>query len=360
MVLVGSKDMDQSAIHKNCLCGGMHMKRVMVHGPGDVRLDEVEKPSAGPGDVLVQLKSAGICGSDFTYVAQGGAMRMDGEPFGLGHEFGGVIVEVGANVSSFKLGERVAYNSYNSPADVGRASEQAGFSHFLLIRDIDRHPQSLVRIPDNVSFEHAALVEPLSVSTHAVNRANPQPGERAAIMGVGPIGLGMIQALKLRGIDQIVAFDLSPLRRQLALEMGAIAAFDPRETPPAQALGDTFGHGDLRGFKLPLTEMYFETTGAPGVFEDIVRSCYLGSRIISVAIQKGAMQLDGNLLGKELTILGSLGYPTEFPQVVDSLAQGALQPSTMITDRFPIEDFLAAFEHARQSDRAGKVLLTFD
>ncbi len=332
----------------------------MVHGPGDVRLDEVDKPSAGPDDVLIQLKAAGICGSDFTYVANGGAMRVGGDLFGLGHEFRGVIVEAGANVTSFKVGERVAYNSFNSPADVGRASEQAGFGHFLLIRDIDSHPQSLVRVPENVSFEHAALVEPLSVSMRAVNRANPQPGERAAVFGVGPIGLGMVQALRLRGIDQIVAFDLSPLRRQLALDMGARAAFDPRETAPAKALGDLFGYGELWGAKLPLTEMYFETTGAPGVFEDIVRSCHLRSRIISVAIQKGAIQLDGSLLGKELTILGSLGYPTEFPQVIDYLSQGALQPTAMITDRFPIDDFLAAFEHARQTDKAGKVLLTFD
>lgn len=336
------------------------MKRVMVHGPGDVRLDEVDKPSAGPDDVIIQLKAAGICGSDFTYVANGGAMRAENKPFGLGHEFGGIVVEAGRNVTTFRVGERVAYNSYNSPADVGRASEQAGFSNFLLIRDIDRHQQSLVRIPQNVSFEHAALVEPLSVSMHAINRAAPQLGERAAIFGVGPIGLGMVQVLKMRGIDQIVAFDLSPLRRQLALDMGAMSAFDPRETPPAQALGETFGYGDLRGAKLPLTEMYFETTGAPGVFDDIVRFCYLGSRIISVAIQKGAMQLDGNLLGKELTILGSLGYPTEFPEVVDCLAQGSIQPSAMITDRFPIEDFIAAFEHAKKSDHAGKVLLTFD
>jgi threonine dehydrogenase-like Zn-dependent dehydrogenase len=332
----------------------------MVHGPGDVRLDEVDKPSAGHDDVVIQLKAAGICGSDFTYVANGGAMRTEDKPFGLGHEFGGGVVEAGANVTAFRVGERVAYNSYNSPADLGRASEQGGFSHFLVMRDIDRHPQSLVRIPEDVSFEHAALVEPLSVSMHAVNRAAPQPGERAAIFGVGPIGLGMVQVLKMRGIEQIVAFDLSPLRRQLALDMGAIAAFDPRETPLAQALGDTFGYGDLRGFKLPLTEMYFETTGAPGVFDEIIRSCYLGSRIISVAIQKGAMQLDGNLLGKELTILGSLGYPTEFPKVVDCLSQGTIRPSAMITDRFPIDDFIAAFEHARKSDQSGKVLLTFD
>src|SRR5262249_53046663 len=150
-----------------------------------------------------------------------------GRPMPLGHEFAGEIIEVGREVASYKAGDRVAYNSYNSPADVGRGGESGGFSDYVVLRAVDGHVQSLCHIPSTLSFQHAAWVEPISGAPHAVNRADPRPGESVAIFGVGPIGLGVIIALRWRGIDDIVAFDLSPLRRERALALGARAAFDP-------------------------------------------------------------------------------------------------------------------------------------
>ena len=210
------------------------MKVAVVHGPGDLRLDDAQRPVARAGDIVTgKVAAAGICGSDLHYPRHGSAGTPT-SPMPLGHEFAGEMFEVGPkpNVKNFKVGDRVAYNSYNSPADMGRGGECGGFTPYVALREVDGHVQSLCRVPAEVSLEHAALVEPISVGAHAVNRADPKPGESVTIFGVGPIGLGIIMALRARGVEDIVAFDLSPLRRERAKALGAWAAFDPRERKP--------------------------------------------------------------------------------------------------------------------------------
>jgi 2-desacetyl-2-hydroxyethyl bacteriochlorophyllide A dehydrogenase len=337
------------------------MKVAVVDGPGVLRLDEVPRPVAGPADVVMKVVAAGICGSDISYRVTGGpGLDRSGKPLALGHEVAGEIVEAGPEVKSFKVGDRVAYNSFNSPADFGRGGEGA-FCDYVALRDVDTHAQSLCKVPDNVSLEHAALVEPLSVSAHAVNRAAPRPGESATVFGVGPIGLGIVAALRWRGVEDIVAFDLSPLRRRKALELGARAALDPREKPPAEALAELRGRAMLWGRPYPVTDVYFEASGAPGLLSDVVAFCNKGSRIVTVAIQKGQLSLEPSaLMAKELTIMGSLGYPDEYPEVMARLAAGEVDPEQMISHRFAFADFLDAFETAANPDLAAKVVLRFE
>jgi (R,R)-butanediol dehydrogenase/meso-butanediol dehydrogenase/diacetyl reductase len=334
------------------------MKVAVIHGPGDLRLDDAEQPAAGPGDVVIKVAAAGICGTDLHFRNLG--PRSD-RPMPLGHEFAGEVIEVGPNVTSFKVGDRVAYNSYNSPADVGRGGEAGGFSAFVALREVDGHVQSLCRVPTEVSLEHAALVEPISVAAHAVNRADPKPGESVAIFGVGPIGLGVIMALRWRGIEDIIAFDLSPLRRERALALGARAVFDPRENPPAAVLTEFRGSGTLFGNTYPRTDIYIEASGATGLLSEIATFCNKGSRIITLALQRQPVTFDGTkLMSKEISVIGSSGYPTEFPEVMQRLASGAVDPEMMITHRFPFADFLNAFETANDASCAAKVLLQFD
>jgi 2-desacetyl-2-hydroxyethyl bacteriochlorophyllide A dehydrogenase len=336
------------------------MKIAVLHGPGDLRLDDAQRPVAGPGDVVMKVAAAGICGTDITYNQTGGPGGPREAPLPLGHEFAGELIEVGPQVKSFKVGDRVAYNSFNSPADFGRGGD-GGFSEYVVLRDVEGHTQSLCPVPDHVSLDHAALVEPISVAMHAVNRADPKPGESVALFGAGPIGLGVIVALRWRGIEDIAVFDLSELRRERALALGARAAFDPRETPPAEALGSLRGHGRLFGREYPLTDVYIEATGAQGVLSDIANFCNKGSRIVTVAIQKKPVAIEGSvLMAKELTLMGSLGYPSEFPQVMAKLASGEVDPEMMISHRFPFADFMQAFRTASTPSEAAKVLLRFD
>ena len=248
-----------------------------------------------------------------------------------------------------------------APLTSAEAASAADSVDYLALRDIDRHVQSLCRVPENVSMDHAALVEPLSVAAHAVNRADPKPGESVAIFGVGPIGLGIVIALRWRGVEDIVAFDLSPLRRERAIALGARAALDPRDNPPAEALSELRGQGDVWGNKYPITNIYFEASGAPGVLTDIANLANKNSRIITVAMQRLPVTFDGTrLMSKEISIIGSQGYPTEFPQVMEKLATGAVDPEMMITHRFPFSDFMKAFDTANDPSSAAKVLLQFD
>jgi 2-desacetyl-2-hydroxyethyl bacteriochlorophyllide A dehydrogenase len=336
------------------------MKVAVVDGPGVLRLDEAPRPVAGPADVIVKVVAAGICGSDISYRVTGGPdVTGSGKPVALGHEIAGEIVEAGPDVKSFKVGDRVAYNSFNSPAHFGRGGEGA-FCDYVALRNVDTHTQSLCKVPDHVSLEHAALVEPLSVAAHTVNRADPKPHESVAIFGVGPIGLGVVAGLRARGVEDIVAFDLSALRRRKALELGARAAFDPRETPPAEALAKLRGEASLWGRPYPVTDVYIEASGAPGLLGEIIGFCAKGSRIVTVAIQKGQVSFEPSaLMAKELTIMGSLGYPTEFPEVMAKLATGEIDPGAMISHRFAFADFMDAFETAANPDLAAKVVLQF-
>jgi 2-desacetyl-2-hydroxyethyl bacteriochlorophyllide A dehydrogenase len=335
------------------------MKMAIVHAKGDLRLDETERPTAGPRDIVVKVAAAGICGTDLHWLHLG--PRYAGQPMPLGHEFAGEVVEAGPDVKSYRLGDRVAYNSSNSPADMGRGGESGGFAEFVVLRDVDEQTQALCRVPDEVTLEHAALVEPMAVAEHAVNRAAMKPGESAVVFGVGPIGLGMVMSLKMQGVDDIVAFDFSKLRRDRALELGARAAFDPRENPPAEILRELRGTSKRWGVEYPKTDVYLETSGAPGLVQQVIDFCAAGSRIVTVAMNREPVSLDANkLMSKEISLIGSSGYPREFPEIMAKLAARKVDPEAMITHRFPFHDFLHAFETAKDAGSAAKVLLTFD
>jgi threonine dehydrogenase-like Zn-dependent dehydrogenase len=168
-------------------------------------------------------------------------------------------------------------------------------------------------------------------------------------------------ALRWRGIEDIVAFDLSPLRRERAVALGARAAYDPRDKPPAATLAQLRGTSSLFGNTYPRTDVYIEASGAPGLLSEIATFCSKGSRIITLALQRQPVTLDGTkLMSKEVSIIGSSGYPSEFPEVMQKLATGAIDPELMITHRFPFSAFLEAFATANDASGAAKVLLKFD
>jgi threonine dehydrogenase-like Zn-dependent dehydrogenase len=168
-------------------------------------------------------------------------------------------------------------------------------------------------------------------------------------------------ALRQRGIEDIIAFDLSPLRRERALALGARAAFDPRENPPVETLKQRRGVGLTWGVEYPVTNVYFEVSGARGLLAEIANFCNKNSRIITIAMQRDPVVLDGSkLMSKEISILGAQGYPTEFPEVMQKIASGVVNPEAMITHRFPFARFMDAFEVANDASHAAKVVLTFD
>lgn len=332
------------------------MKLAILHGAGDLRLDDAPQPVAGERDVVIQVKCAGICGTDLGFYASGSPT---GAPAPLGHELSGIVVETGSEVTNFKIGDRVILNPLVNL--VGTGGPEGGFAERLLIRDVVSRPESLILLPDGLSFESGALVEPLSVSLHAINRGNVQPGAKVAIFGAGPVGLGLVLALRLRGVEDIIVFDLSAFRRERAMALGARAALDPREREPGDVLKEMHGTDLFFGF-LPVasTDIYFEASGAPQVLEGIIGYARGNSDIVLVSNHKKPVALDLQaMLGKEISLITAVGYPTEMPDVVAMLDKAAPDLAPLVSHRFAAGDFLKAFDAARNADSSAKVLVEY-
>lgn len=334
------------------------MKVPFVFGPGDLRLCEVEPPRAGCRDVVLKVASVGVCGSDLGYVAMGGTTGPTERPIPLGHELSATVIEVGAEVSGFAVGERVIVNPLVNA--IGNGGPEGGFAERLLVRDVAARPQSLLKLPDGLSMDEGALVEPLAVGAHAANRLGAKPGDKVAVFGAGPIGLASTVMLRRRGVEDVVVFDPSPFRRERALKLGARAALDPRETPPAEALKAL--HGTVRVFsgEAPQTNGFIEASGAQ-VLPEIIALARAGAAVCVASVQKKPVAVDFmQVMTRELTLTGALGYPTELAEVLRALAPGGVDLEPMVSHRFDGADVLTAFEMAARPDRAAKVLVRYD
>jgi threonine dehydrogenase-like Zn-dependent dehydrogenase len=303
--------------------------------------------------VVLQVGSVGICGTDLGLLAMGG---VGGGPMPLGHELAGVVAEAGAEVTSVRVGDRVVLNPLLNM--IGNGAPEGGFAERLLVRDVVARPGSLLPLPGGVSFETAALIEPLAVASHAANRLGAKAGDKVAIFGAGAIGLATLAVLRHRGVEDIVVFDLSPYRRARAERLGARAALDPSVEAPAAALVERHGGVATFGGEAPLTTHYLEATGAP-ILPDIIAFAAPHATICVVALHKKPEPVEfRHVMAKELTLIGTMGYPTEFADALE-LVKGGVDLEPMISHRFDGRDVLAAFETAKQADRSAKVLVTY-
>jgi 2-desacetyl-2-hydroxyethyl bacteriochlorophyllide A dehydrogenase len=334
------------------------MKALRVHGPDDLRLDEIDRPRAGPDDVVVRVAACGICGSDLSYTAVGGLSGPADAPLCLGHEFAGVIEEVGERVRGLRPGQRVAVNPTSQTNMIG-AGGPGAFAPFIRVRDVSS--EALVHpIPDALPFETAALIEPLAVALHGVNRSGARAGDKVVVLGAGPIGLGIVWWLAQRGVQDVVAVDLSDYRLELARRLGARHALHAGRVDLRAVLGELHGSGSIFGWPCVNTDVFIEASGAPGAIPDVVAMARFHAHLAVVAVHHRPVAVDfQTLLGKEMVVTTSMGYPDEFAQVVDVLGQGRLDVAPLISHRYVFDDVLAAFATARDKQRAAKVMVGF-
>lgn len=334
------------------------MLLVNIHAPGQFKLDEVPVPQPGPADVLVDVAACGICGSDLGYVAAGGVVGPSGQPMPLGHELSGTVSAVGAQVRDIQPGQRVVVNPMGADNLIGNGGPEGGFAPQLLVRNaaVD---DSLFLLPEQLDFELGALVEPLAVATHGVNKADPVADSKVLVLGAGPIGLATVAVLRYRGVRDIAVMDLSPQRLQRAGELGANALIRGGEGEFAGQVIEHQGSATFFGMPVPATDIYIEATGVGPVLSDVLNSARPGATVVVVGLHKQDMAVSfGNILARELTIRGAMGYPEEFPQVIDMLVSGAVDVSPMVSHRFPLQQFAEAFATASDADAAAKVIVT--
>jgi len=339
------------------------MKAVMVTGPGTTGIVEVEQPVAGPDDVLVRIRACGICGSDHMYTMYGGIPPRQGAT-PLGHEPAGEVAAVGENVAGVKVGDHVVINPMAaSDGIIGSGGAQGAFSPYVVLFDAVEGTHFRV-IPDEIPFEVAALNEPMAVARHAVNRSGAKAGEQAVVFGAGPIGLGALLSLKAKGVDHVVVIDILPNRLEKARAIGADAVINSAEEDVAARLIELHGQAPAvigqRGAR-PATDVYLDAAGAPVVLSTVFGLAKQGARLTIPAVHKKPVEVDfGTLLTTELTIIMSMGYPTEIFEVTDDIIANWEKYQLIISDRFPVDDVLQALEVAATPGAADKVMVTLD
>lgn len=292
---------------------GSAMKVAVMTGIGEIELRERSIPVPGPGEVLVRIKSVSICGSDVHYFVEGriGDFIVN-PPFILGHECSGEVIEVGKGVKKIRPGCKVALEP-GVPCGVcsfcrsGRYNLCPSIS-FWATPPVDgvfceyvAHPEFLVYpLDEDVSFEEGALIEPLAVGLYATQRASAGPGEVALILGSGPVGLLALQALRIRGVTQIIVADVISLRLQKARELGATAVIDAqRESVKERVLDLTGGEG---------VDLVFETAGSVETTQTAIEVAKNGGKIVLVGFPPPTTLDINKIIIRELDILGSWRY----------------------------------------------------
>lgn len=329
------------------------MKQVQLFGPNDLRVVDVPEPKADAEDVVVRVEAFGICGSDLKFKHTGKIGPRASDPLPLGHEFVGTIVEVGSDVPKLTPGMRVAVDPIEEGNAIGTGSTQGAYGEYVLVKKA-RLNAPIYPLPDGLSFERAVLTEPVAVATHAVNQSEFKRGERAVVFGAGPIGLAAIAVLKYRGAERIAAVDIIPERLERAQRLGAHAVVDARAGELRESLMQAMGEVTARGMRCADSDVFLDCAGAPGILDDIVHvAAARRARVVIVAGGGNREELNiGQLMGRELTIRGSMCYPNEFTEVLDMLADPAFDIEPMISHRIPFAEFdraMAAAEDPRQS-----------
>lgn len=337
------------------------MTAAVLYGKEDLRIEQVPVPSAGPGEIVVSVAAALTCGTDLKVYRRGYHAKMLKPPILFGHELAGVVVEVGEGVSKFRVGDRVvALNS--APCDVCYycKHDQQNLCDDLLFNngayaEYIRIPAQIARyntyhIPDHVPFEIAAFCEPLAVCLHGLHQAHISPGDRVAVMGLGPIGQLMTRAAKLKGAH-VTTLARNPHKLALAQNFGqADAIVNLAETPAAEDIRQ-LATPDGRGF-----DVVIEAIGTPETWEKAIALVRKGGTANLFGGCKGgtSIQLDTRRLHyDEIKLVSSFHHtPHHFKAALDLLSSMQIDPRALITDILP----MARFESALQQVEAGQAM----
>jgi threonine dehydrogenase-like Zn-dependent dehydrogenase len=273
----------------------------------------------------------------------------------IGHEFSGVVESVGAEVAGVSPGDRVVVDPQGAGNRIGNGGSEGAFTPRLLVRNA-ADERCMIPIPDELSFDLAALAEPLGVGMQAVNRSRAQAGEKAVVFGAGPIGLASIATLKYRGVEDVVAVDLSDTRLDVARQLGARETVNPSRDSVGRRIREIQGTSLVMGAPMADTDLYIEASGAAAVLPQIVRRAKAGARLVVVALHREEIAMNFLLvMMKEIEILGSIAQPPDWNDMIQMLGDVDLSP--MITHRFPLDRFDEAMAIAQDADAGAKVMI---
>ena len=325
------------------------MRSAVWYGGEDIRIEEMANPPLGPDDVRVRVIASAVCGTDVHSLE--GKFPLTVPPRVLGHEFSGIVEEVGSNVTKVKVGDRVATEPgvvCNSCWYCRNAQEHLCANRTMSPGAFGTHTVLLSRllwkIPDSMSFDVAAMAEPVACAVHALDLAQMRTGATVAIVGAGGIGLSLLQLCLHSGAVKTVVSEPDPKRRALAKELGADVVLDPRREDPIEGVKDaTYGLG---------ADVVFEAVGHPATSELSVKLAGKGGHIVLVGVNPpGAkMQVEPyELYAKELSIVAVYMRPYTLGRALRWLEKLNLEP--ILGPSYPLEETLAAIHALR--DKVG-------
>ena len=348
----------------------MTMDALVLHAVGDVRYEVVARPEPGPGEVLVQIGYCGVCGSDIPRVFVKGTYHF---PTICGHEFAGTVAEVGAGVDDFRHGDHVAvfpllWCGKCEPCEKGQyvqcvdydylgSRSDGGFAEYVVAPR-----QNLVRVPDGVSLEEAAMTEPAAVALHALRRAGGcSVGDTVAVFGVGPIGLMVAQWARAMGANRIILCDIVPEKLALAGGLGFTHMVNGRLTDPVGAIESmTDGAG---------AHLCVEAAGVPQTTSQALQAVRRGGRMVLLGNPSADVTLPAALLSqamrREVTIFGTWnseysasGGDDDWRAALDAMASKMLDLLPLITHRVPLSNGAYALRMMRDgSEFCSKILI---
>ncbi|MCA0244096.1 MAG: L-idonate 5-dehydrogenase [Proteobacteria bacterium] len=344
------------------------MQALIIHAAGDLRIEDVETPPLGPGQLQARVRFGGICGSDLHYYQHGGfgTVRVR-EPMVLGHEIAGTVEAVGAHVAGFAPGDRVAI-SPSRPCGHCRYCQQGLQNHCLDMRYYGSamrtpHVQGAFRqrivceaaqahkLAASVSDAEGALAEPLSVALHAVQRAGPLLGRRVLVTGCGPIGALIVIAARRAGAAHITATDVGDFALRAALKVGADEAINVAARPDGLA-PYTADKGSF--------DVLFEASGNQRALVGAFDALRPRGIIVQVGLG-GEMTLPVNaIVAKEFDLRGAFRFHEEFAVAVELLNKGLVDVKPLVSATLPYRDAGRAFALAADRSQAMKVLLDFE
>lgn len=341
------------------------MKAAVLDSPLSIGIKEVPIPEPRPDEALIQVHCIGICGSDVHYYEHGRIGRYEvKQPIILGHELAGTVVKIGNEVTRVAVGDRVAVEPgvtcgrceycksgrYNLCPDVvfmATPPHHGAWAQYVAVRC-----DFLFKLPESLSFEEGALLEPLSVGIHAIRRAQVKPSDRVLVTGLGPIGLLAMEAAKLFGVTEIYGSDIVGRRRELALEMGAAGVLDPSAGSVKERLDEsTEGEG---------VDVLIETSGSGRAISDSVGLVKRGGRIVLVGLPASdSIPLDiPALIDAELDLYGVFRYAQTYPLAIQALSRRQHHVQKVITHRFSLNEIKEAVETARtQKESSIKIMI---
>lgn len=334
------------------------MKVATVIAPGELAVAEQAVPSPGPREAVLRVDRVGICGSDLHYlpVAPVGGV--------IGHEFVGTISAVGEHVSRLGIGDRVcsipciscgscAHCLKGDPMKClesrlhgsGEEAGMGGFAEYVLVGEAE-----CVKLPDNLDASRAALIEPLTVGLHLVERADIALGEHLVVLGAGPIGLTVVLWARARGVEHILVSDPVAARREIALEMGATGVLDPTSTDIVEACQQHWGC---------LPEIVIECMGRAGRFDIATGAVARGGRVVL-----GGMMFEPEIVDSMTPFMKGVRveYVVQYAlkhyhHTVEMLAQGRIDPSPMISAEISLAELPKMMDTLNKPNDLCKVLV---